>query len=104
VLSSHAASRSQVVPAPAGPTTTPAQDKPVGKARFIPWAELLRRTFGVEIVCSKCKGPLRVIALIKTEHIAKKILTAMHLPTEVPELHPARPPPGQTGGGDDWLN
>jgi len=39
----------------------------------------------------KCKGPLRLIALIKTEDIAKKILTAMHLPMEVPELHPARP-------------
>ncbi len=48
-----------------------------------------------------------VIALIKTEDIAKKILTAMHLPTEMPEPHPARPPrppPGKTGDGHDWLN
>ena len=42
---------------------------------------------------------------------AKKILTAMHLPTEVPELHPARPPPGTAGAaggqeeaGESWLN
>jgi hypothetical protein len=65
----------------------------------------LRRTFGFEILCSTCKGPLRLIALIKTENIAKKILTAMHLPAQIPELHPARPPrppPGDTGGGDDW--
>jgi hypothetical protein len=41
---------------------------------------------------------------IKTEDVAKKVLTAMHLPVVVPELHPARPPPGETGGGDDWLN
>ena len=34
---------------------------------------------------------------LKTEDIAKKILTAMHLPTEVPELHPARPPPRGPG-------
>jgi len=27
-----------------------------------------------------------------------------HLPTDVPELHPARPPPRENGGGDDWLN
>jgi hypothetical protein len=26
-----------------------------------------RRTFGFEIVCSKCQAPLRLIALIKTE-------------------------------------
>jgi hypothetical protein len=31
-------------------------------------------------------------------------LTAMHLPSEIPELHPARPPPHKAGGGDDWLN
>ena len=38
-------------------------------------------------------------------------LTAMHLPTEVPQLHPARPPPGLPGaeGGEEqasenWLN
>jgi hypothetical protein len=42
------------------------------------------------IVCTKCKAQLRLIALIKTEDGAKKILTAMHLPTDVPELHPAR--------------
>ena len=57
-----------------------------------------------ETVCSKCQAPLRLIALIKTEDIAQKILTAMHLPTEVPELHPARPPPRAAGGGEDWLN
>ena len=115
VLSSHAASRSQVVPAPAAsaePTPAPAEkDKPAGKSRYIPWAELLRKTFGFELLCSKCKGPLRLIALVKSEHVAKKILTAMHLPTEVPELHPARPPPGRAGvagsqdrAGESWLN
>jgi hypothetical protein len=39
-------------------------------------------------------GPLCRITLIKTETIVPKILTAMHLPTELPELHPSRPPPG----------
>jgi hypothetical protein len=56
-----------------------------------------------ELLCSKCKGPLRLVALIKSEEVAKKILTAMRLPTEVPELHPARPPPGTAGmaGGEE---
>jgi hypothetical protein len=106
VLSSHAASRSEVVPAPAEPTpATPVeQDKSKNTSRYIRWSELLRRTFGFEIVCSKCHSQLRLIALIKTEDIAKKILTAMHLPADIPALHPARPPPQKTGGGDEWLN
>jgi hypothetical protein len=58
----------------------------------------------LEILCSKCQTPLRLIALIKTEDVAKKILTAMHLPTEIPELHPARPPPRQPESGEDWVN
>jgi hypothetical protein len=80
------------------------QNKPASTSKYIPWAELLRKTFGFEIVCSKCHTQLRLIALIKTEAVAQKILKAMHLPSDVPELHPARPPPGDTGGGDDWLN
>jgi hypothetical protein len=123
VLSSHASSRSEVVPAPPDPTPLhTGQDKPASKSRYIPWAELLRKTFGFEIVCQKCRVPLRLIALIKTEDVAQKILTAMHLPSHVPQLHPARPParpppapphrePSQSAVPDDeepathdWLN
>jgi hypothetical protein len=106
VLSSHAASRSEVVPTPAEPTpATPVeQDKPKNTSRYICWSELLRKTFGFEIVCSKCKSPLRLIALIKSEGVAKKVLRAMHLSSDIPQLRPARPPPQKTGGGDDWLN
>jgi len=55
---------------------------------------LLRKTFGFEIVCQKCQSPLRLIALIKSEDIAKKILTAMHLPAEIQSftLLARRPP------------
>jgi hypothetical protein len=107
VLSSHATSRSKVIPAPAQPTpvTTPAgQDKPKNTSRYISWSELLRRTFEIEILCTKCKSQLRLIALIKSEDIAQKILTAMHLPVDIPQLRPPRPPPQKAGDGDDWLN
>jgi len=57
-----------------------------------------------EKTASKCQAPLRLIALIKTDDLAKKILTAMHLPTEIPEIHPARPPPRQPESGEDWVN
>jgi hypothetical protein len=120
VLSSHAAARSAVVPAPAAASAPAEQDKPASTSKYIPWAELLRKTFGFEIVCSKCHGQLRLIALIKTEDVAQKILKAMHLPSDlgparptpaprgfaapVAELHLARrprPPPGDTGDGDE---
>jgi len=107
VLSSHAASRSAVVPAPTQPTQPPAEkDKPASKSSYIPWAQLLRKTFGFEIVCSNCHAQLRLIALIIKEAVAKEILTAMHLPTVIPVLHPARPPrppPEDKCGGDEWL-
>ena len=50
--------------------------------------------------CSKCRSQLRLIALIKTEAVAQKILKAIHLSTVIPALHPARPPrppPGDAG-------
>jgi len=68
---------------------------------------LLRRVFGFEVVCTKCQAPLRLISLIQDEAIAKKILVAMHLPAEAPELHPARPPPArerEAREAEDWLN
>ncbi len=43
----------------------------------------------------------------KNQDVAKKVLTAMHLPAEVPELHPARPPPGadrEAQDAEDWLS
>ncbi len=100
VLSSHSRLRSRVVPqAEAQATATEKPEKPARKSKYIPWAELLRRTFRFEVVCQRCQAPLRLVALVKTQDIAKKILTAMHLPTEVPEPHPARPPPGAGPGG-----
>jgi hypothetical protein len=72
------------------PETTPQQEDKSPRilplSHNISWSQLLRRTFGFELLCSKCKGPLRLVALIKSEEVARKILTAMHLPTEVPEL------------------
>jgi hypothetical protein len=112
VLSSHASSRSQVVPAPpAAADVQGGQDNPKRRSKYIRWSDLLRRVFGIEVKCEKCGESLRLIALIKNEAIAKKILDAMHLPSAIPRLHPARPPPGSPGvegggqqAGESWLN
>ena|GEM_PF-3405589 len=63
------------------------------KSKYIPWHELLRRTFNVDDTCAHCKGQLRLIALIKTQATIIKILATMGLPTVPPAAVPARAPP-----------
>ena len=58
-----------------------------GGRRRYPWAELLKRVFEVELlVCPGCGG-------------RRKVLSAMGLSAAVPELMPARGPPGE---GEWW--
>ena len=107
VLASHSKLRSLVVPqqpASAQPTAADGDGDGQGArtspapSRYIPWAELLRRTWGIDVLeCHTCGGRLRLIALVKTEATIKKILAAMGLPTEPPQPHPARPPPPAPG-------
>ena len=117
VLSSHSGLRSQVVPtaepvAQPPPTATDAAANDATnrsrKSKYIPWRELLRRTFAIDIKCPRCKSDLRLIALVKTEATIKKILGAMGLPTEPPRPASARAPPSDACGGDyvgeAWLN
>jgi hypothetical protein len=86
-------------------------DKPsLPLSHYISWSELPKKTFGFELLCTKCKAPLHLIALSKREETAKKILDAMHLPREVPQLHPACSPPTScqeacgAEGAEDWVN
>jgi hypothetical protein len=51
-----------------------------------------------DAVCS-WHTQLRLIAIVKSEEVIKKILVAMHLPAQAPELHSARPPPGHREQG-----
>ncbi|HJX51780.1 MAG TPA: transposase, partial [Polyangia bacterium] len=51
VLSSHATSRSEVVPAPVPESTPQQKDKsplPLPLSHYISWSELLRRTFEID--------------------------------------------------------
>jgi len=49
----------------------------------------------------------RLIAQIRTEEAARKILAAMHPSTEVPQLQPAHAAPTfqrEAGSREDWMN
>ena len=102
VLSSHSKLRPNIVPSPLGtapaaePHTEANPDRAGRRRRYIPWAELLRRTFAIDVVCQGCGGNLRLIALVKGEETIRKILNAMGLPAEPPLVSAARPPPQRT--------
>jgi hypothetical protein len=107
VLSSHSSHRSQCVPAPV-PESTPKQEdkspRTLPLSHYVSWSELLRRTFAIDTPCPRCKTPLRLIALVKTDATIKKILFAMGLPTCAPKPWSARPPPSEPGDGGEYLS
>jgi hypothetical protein len=59
----------------------------------VDWANLLRRSFDVDVMaCAKCGGPLRVLAVITERDPVRRILGHLGLPTEAPPLARARDP------------
>src|SRR5690606_13887306 len=70
-----------------------------GVRRHYTWAELLRRVFGVEIfTCPNCGGKRRLLAAIQDPDSIQRVLRSLGLSGEVPELAPARAPPGDEQG------
>ena len=77
-------------------------------ARHYHWADLMRWTFGFDVLtCPRCGGRLRLIALIEEAAVIGRILRHLGLPTEPPVPRPARAPPlvdglpGVTGADDN---
>ena len=103
-------------PAPAGPPAPPAPPSPAADTppagapapgaprappgggagrprRHVAWAELLRRTFGLDVLaCPACGGRLRLVATIADPRVIATILTHLGLPLELPRPAPARQP------------
>ena len=72
-----------------------------GGRRRHPWAELLRRVFGIEVlVCPRCSGIRRVLAAIHDPDAARRVLGALGLSAAVPALPACRAPPGRGAGGE----
>ena len=62
--------------------------------RCYQWAELIRRTFGVDVLaCPRCGERLRLVALIEQASMIQRILRHFGLPTDVPEPRSARAAP-----------
>jgi hypothetical protein len=59
-------------------------DRPAHAAAYRPWAELLARTFVVDVLaCPKCRGRMRLLALVQDPAIVARFLAAMGETTEV---------------------
>jgi hypothetical protein len=74
----------------------PAAPPPAAKRRRpnYSWAELMRRAFAVDVLrCQRCEGRLRLLAAVMNPKSVRAILSNLGLPTEAPELRPARAPP-----------
>ncbi len=75
-------------------TDTNAPDADRRRARGRLWADLMRRTFGFDVLaCPRCDGRLRLIALIDHTPVIQTILRHLGLPSEIPVPTPARAPP-----------
>ncbi len=97
VLASASTWRLRIAPKPpteepAAETAEPDQKAPTGGYR--PWAELLARTFAVDVLsCPSCQGRMRLLAMVKDPASIARYLAALDEATEVPLRTAARGPP-----------
>jgi hypothetical protein len=58
------------------------------------WAELMRRTFGLDVLaCDRCGGRFELVATILEPRVARRILEHLKLPSLPPAQAPPRDPP-----------
>ena len=68
---------------PAAATTRP--DRTATTGGYRPWAELLARTFAVDVLsCPSCQGRMRLLAMVKDPASIARYLAAVGEATEVP--------------------
>jgi hypothetical protein len=111
VLGARASRRSRVVafvegaaataPAAVAELAIPADEKSSPQPGGPGWADLMRRTYGLDVLaCPRCGGRFRLIALIDERAVIERILTHLALPTQVPSARASHAPPD--GGEAAW--
>jgi len=67
---------------------------PKRPGNYRPWAELLKRTFGVDVFsCPNCKGRMKLIAMVTEPKSVERYLARIGELTHVPGRSPSRGPP-----------
>ena len=78
---------------------TPRSKRGGTRRTYYSWAQLMRRVFGIDVLlCDRCGGRRKVLTFLTDPDVIGRILLHLGEPVELPEVAPARSPPG---GG--WL-
>jgi Putative transposase len=90
--------RSRIAPAksPAPPEAMVDHEAQTPKrtGRYRPWAELLKRTFGLDVLeCPTCHGRMKLLAMVTEPESVRRYLLRIGEPTDVPARSPSRGPP-----------
>jgi hypothetical protein len=86
--------RSRIVPQVEDASGDKVAGKKKRRSRYRTWAELLRRTFGVEaLACPVCEGRMRLVAVIKDPESVARYLAGIGESTELPARSPNRGSP-----------
>ncbi len=96
VLASPSKLPPRLAPKPAVVPPESAADMPERPRRgcYRPWAELLKRTFGFDVLtCPCCGGRMKLLALVTDPKSVARYLRGIGEPTDVPQRTPARGPP-----------
>jgi hypothetical protein len=106
LLTPAASYRDRVIPGDSGARSTLRDPKatPVDGAvrlgveqrrRKLLWAEAMKRGLGLDVLtCEHCGGRREVLTFITDSVLITKILDHLGLPSDLPRISPARPPPG----------
>ena len=82
------------------PRSGPDESTP-GSKTWIPWAELLEKTFGVDALeCPRCGHRMRVVAFITEPRVIGRILRSMGIAP--PPDAAGADPPDRAEGGPVW--
>ena len=83
---------SRIAPNPPAQTGEPETPKRAGGYR--PWAELLARTFALDVLaCPRCQARMKLLAMVTDPASIARYLAAVGEATEVPRRSPSRGPP-----------
>jgi hypothetical protein len=87
--------RSRLAPPPPQAADASAKpDRPAHPGTYRPWAELLARTFAVDVlVCATCQGRMKLLGLVEAPARIARYLATVGEATEAPRRSPGRGPP-----------
>ena len=67
--------------------------RPARLSGWRPWAELLKRSFDIDLRCHQCNGPMKLKSFLTSRASLHRLLTRLGEPTDVMGKAPARGPP-----------